>query len=186
MRIEISALLQKEGQREELTFSTEHGIPLEDFGSYHFTAPLAFKGTLLSEADRIVRLRGEIIVNWQSACVRCLNEVTREEVILVDEQIYPPGYHAELNRSYAEYGLDYTDPEDPLGHEELMFHDGTHVELDKLFSDLVLLALPIGVYCADDCPGLCPTCGRRLDDAACHCENSLRANSPFDKLLELL
>ena len=38
------------------------------------------------------------------------------------------------------------------------------IDLEPLIRDAVVLALPLAPVCRDDCPGLCPDCGARLDD----------------------
>lgn len=53
-------------------------------------------------------------------------------------------------------------------------------DLDILPSlrEQVLLQQEPRVICEADCPGLCPNCGRRLDDPECHCDLSEEADSP--------
>ena len=36
---------------------------------------------------------------------------------------------------------------------------GDELDLEPLARDAVLLELPLAPLCAEDCPGLCPTCG---------------------------
>lgn len=159
---------------------------MKDFGSYKFPELLSFRGELSSETDGILHLRGEISLTYDSECVRCLRPVHETIVIPVDEEIYPLGYKADLHRLFP-----VLDPEELADNtaddpEEMVFHDNKYVDLEKLLQDQALLALPIGVYCESDCPGLCPTCGRRKDDPDCHCEETVVINSPFDKLRELM
>jgi uncharacterized protein len=33
----------------------------------------------------------------------------------------------------------------------------------------VLLALPLKIVCRDDCKGLCPQCGKNLNEGPCAC-----------------
>lgn len=188
MKIAVSSLLQEAGLSEEIRLDKSEGLMIEDFASYHFPEPLSFEGELVSEQGRILRLRGSIKIVWEAACDLCLRKVRREEEIPVDEQIFPPGY-VENSVRHLHYGgeLYEEEEEECLDPEELPEHDGRFFSPDKLFEDLVLLYLPIGVKCSEDCPGLCPHCGRRRDDPACHCEEKQKkAPGPFDKLAELL
>jgi uncharacterized protein len=52
--------------------------------------------------------------------------------------------------------------------EELF--DGRQIDLDPILQEQVLLALPMNVVCREDCKGLCPMCGRDLNESACSCE----------------
>ena len=54
----------------------------------------------------------------------------------------------------------------PLRHDE--------IDLDQPIRDLVVPELPLVPLCADDCLGLCPTCGANLNDAACDCAAEAR------------
>jgi len=37
----------------------------------------------------------------------------------------------------------------------------------------LLLALPMGLVCREDCKGLCSSCGQPLNEGACDCKPSL-------------
>lgn len=44
------------------------------------------------------------------------------------------------------------------------------IDLGEGFREQLFLALPMRTLCRPDCPGLCPRCGRRLDQGECNCE----------------
>ncbi len=58
------------------------------------------------------------------------------------------------------------------------------VDLDKLFTDEMLLYFPSKVVCSEDCNGLCSVCGNKKSDG-CSCENR-ETDSRFDVLKQLL
>lgn len=45
------------------------------------------------------------------------------------------------------------------------------IDLDKTAYDALVLALPTKILCKEDCLGLCPTCGKNLNDGECGCNN---------------
>jgi uncharacterized protein len=45
------------------------------------------------------------------------------------------------------------------------------LDVAPLVRQEVILATPIGVLCRPDCAGLCPTCGRNLNDGPCDCDH---------------
>ena len=45
------------------------------------------------------------------------------------------------------------------------------IDLDKTAYDALVLALPTKILCKEDCLGLCPTCGKNLNDGDCGCNN---------------
>jgi uncharacterized protein len=81
-------------------------------------------------------------------CTRCLDPV--EDEIEVD-----------LQELYA-----YDDEDDDPGEddEEVSRLERDLLDLEPLVRDAVVLALPFGPLCRDDCPGLCVECGARLAD----------------------
>ena len=52
---------------------------------------------------------------------------------------------------------------------EFALYEGDHVDLAPLVREQVLLALVERPLCAEDCRGLCPSCGANLNQAACRC-----------------
>lgn len=84
----------------------------------------------------------ETVVTAQ--CGRCLEPV-RSVVVADVQELF--GYRP--------------DPED----DEAPTLAGDLIDLEPLIRDAVVLALPLNPLCADDCAGLCPGCGVRLDDA---------------------
>lgn len=188
MKIEIRSLLGSSGESEPLVLEASDRLFLEDFASYHFPEPLTFAGDITAENGGILRLRGSLRLVWEASCDRCLKPLRREEKIPVDEQIFPAGYYADSSH-HMHYGGEgiAEEEEDNLDPEELPTHDGRYFSPDKLFADLVLLYLPIAVYCSENCQGLCPQCGRPKGDPACHCaEKAEKVPGPFDKLADLL
>jgi uncharacterized protein len=72
-----------------------------------------------------------------------------------------------------------------LGEElEVGWYQGKELALDRFFDEVVALALPIVPLCDEDCPGLCPVCGRDLSTQDCNCEPTL-PDSPFAALAAL-
>lgn len=82
-------------------------------------------------------------------CTRCLEsleedlEVDMQELFAYDDEGRRPG----------------ADEDEELGRVE-----GELIDLEPLLRDAVVLALPFGPLCREDCPGLCPECGARLAD----------------------
>jgi len=90
-----------------------------------------------------VLVTGEVHAPIQAECGRCLDPV--EDDVDVDVQ--------EL---FTYERVDASD-EQPL----LV---GDFIDLEPLVRDAIVLGLPANPVCAEDCPGLCATCGARLAD----------------------
>src|SRR5690349_18253202 len=98
------------------------------------------EGVLVSGTAR-VRLAG--------GCVRCLDPVTSELEVPIQEL-----YHYPDRRPVS--GADRrSGPDDEDGTARL---EGDLLDLEPVQRDAVVLALPFQPVCRDDCPGLCIVC----------------------------
>ena len=67
------------------------------------------------------------------------------------------------------------------GDYDLRVIEGDELDLDELiYSDIILLT-PTKFLCKEDCKGLCPTCGKNLNEGDCAC-----AKQQTDPRLEAL
>lgn len=60
------------------------------------------------------------------------------------------------------------------GHEGSAEEDsyriaGKEIHLEPMLRDALTLALPLNPLCRPDCKGLCPSCGRNLNEGPCEC-----------------
>ncbi|WP_179951075.1 YceD family protein [Xylanimonas oleitrophica] len=90
-------------------------------------------------------------------CVRCLDPVTREVTVRVQELFAYP----ERQQAAVESG------DDELEDEESVL-DGDLADIEPAVRDSVVTALPFQPLCRPDCPGLCSECGARLADDPDH------------------
>jgi uncharacterized protein len=95
-----------------------------------------------------VLVTGTAKVALAGECSRCLDPMQDELEVDVQEL-------------YA-YDDEHDDPAE--ADEEAGRLDGDLLDLEPLVRDAVVLALPFGPLCRDDCPGLCVECGARLAD----------------------
>ncbi|GII31667.1 YceD family protein [Planotetraspora mira] len=83
-------------------------------------------------------------------CSRCLDPLTSEIEVDFQELFY--------------YSADDALPGGAGGEDDL-FLDGELLDLEPVFRDAVVLALPLSPVCSDDCAGLCTECGVKLAEA---------------------
>ncbi len=59
-----------------------------------------------------------------------------------------------------------------LSSQELdeFFYEGDAINLEEIFREQVLLALPMYPRCTPECQGLCPSCGANLNQGNCGCD----------------
>ena len=92
-----------------------------------------------------VLVTGSAIVPIGGECARCLDPLA-----------------SSVDVSFTELYRYETDPEDDDDEGPVL--DGDKLDLEQVFRDAVVLALPLSPLCREDCPGLCATCGARLAD----------------------
>ncbi|MFI5100408.1 MAG: YceD family protein [Actinomycetes bacterium] len=95
-----------------------------------------------------VLVTGTARVHVEGECVRCLDPVSSEQEVRVQELYYYP----DQNIDDGEAGR----------------LEGDYLDLEPLLRDAVVLGLPFRPVCRDDCPGLCSECGAKLADHPGH------------------
>jgi len=105
-----------------------------------------------------IRLCGRLQAGLELQCARCLEPVP-QEISRDFELLYRPR-GADAGRDE----LSVTDAEAEIG-----YYDGEGILLEDVLREQVLLALPLKVTCREDCKGLCPHCGRNLNQEQCCC-----------------
>jgi uncharacterized protein len=43
------------------------------------------------------------------------------------------------------------------------------LDLDEELREVLILEMPMRFLCSEDCPGLCPKCGKPKRDGSCNC-----------------
>jgi uncharacterized protein len=105
-----------------------------------------------------IRLRGKIATSLEVSCARCLDPVT-QDVKREFELLYRP-----LGTDAGKDELSVTDAEAEIG-----YYQGEGLLLEDVLREQVLLAVPIKITCRQDCKGLCPHCGKNLNQEQCSC-----------------
>ena len=109
-----------------------------------------------------IRLRGHLSAGLELQCARCLEPVT-QEIKREFELLYRP-----LGADAGKDELSVTDAEAEIG-----YYQGEGLLLEDVLREQVLLALPLKVTCRADCTGLCPQCGKNLNQEQCSCSREV-------------
>ncbi len=108
--------------------------------------------------------KGHLIV----ACSRCVNEVRLD----IDEQLrvtfMPPSEMPADDTESSEEGAEVSTED-----LDLFPFDGERIDLEPLFREQFVLAVPYAPLCREDCRGLCPQCGIDLNTGTCACEKPI-------------
>jgi uncharacterized protein len=110
-------------------------------------APLEVDVRLESVTEGVL-VTGTVNAALTGECARCLDPLSDEIVVDVQELF-----------AWPNSVTDATTTEDELPRIE-----AEHLNLEPAIRDAIVLALPWTPVCREDCAGLCPDCGGRLDD----------------------
>ena len=58
----------------------------------------------------------------------------------------------------------------PLPEAEYAVEDTGFLDLAPLLREEAILAIPMDALCRPDCAGLCPECGKNLNEGPCDCQ----------------
>ncbi|MGE5580971.1 MAG: YceD family protein [Bacillota bacterium] len=131
----------------------------------HFTCPVEIQGTVTNTGEGFL-VKARVTFSYKVNCSRCLKEFTANQETEVLEQFVPGPVN----------------PED----DELVSHfNGDYIDLKEFISEELLLSLPMNFICSPECRGLCPTCGKDLNQGNCQCVPE-QTNPQFEKLRNLL
>jgi len=97
-----------------------------------------------------VLVSGTVTGPVEGECGRCLRLIG-DTVAVPIQELY----------AYEHSTTDETTDDDEVGRVH-----GDLIDLEPALRDAVVLALPVNPLCRDDCPGLCPDCGRPRDELA--------------------
>jgi uncharacterized protein len=121
-----------------------------DAASPSITGDIAVEIDLESTVDDI-GLTGTIGVPWTGHCRRCLKPLAETLIVGVEER-------------YAD---------DPGPESDAFPIERGQIDLRPMVREEVLLAVDEARLCRDDCPGLCPVCGKDVSVEPCDCDSTL-------------
>jgi uncharacterized protein len=112
------------------------------------------------------KFQGEVTV----ACSRCIEPVRlpieeQLRVTFMPRHELPAEDEDAPDAGEADEGAEVTE-----GDLDLFPYDGEVIDLEPLFREQFVLAVPYAPLCREDCKGLCPQCGIDRNTGTCSCE----------------
>ena len=104
----------------------------------------------------LLLVRGKLRGVLKLACVRCLSACEQPFEIEVAEEFATEDTASDVAT------IDRDEPEVAAIADYVL-------DVKELARQQTALAVPMAFVCQPDCPGLCPTCGKRLADGGCEC-----------------
>lgn len=128
-----------------------------------------------TNTGRLIVAKGSLSTRVELDCSRCLETLTAPVNVKIDEQLPISSLQGLLEGSEAEISEEEKEP---------LFEDNIF-DLSEFIRQAVLVEVPIRPLCDEACKGLCPTCGRNMNEGPCDCPVNIEA-SPFAVLADLM
>lgn len=149
MELDVSSILHTPGS--VLPYEMSLDLRNETFGSCKpVSDPVQCTGQVRNTAGVLV-LTGSLTTTLHGVCDRCAKEFDREVRFPVEAVLA-----RELNN------------EEDCDQWTFLL-DGDRADLDEIMTTAFVLSMDSKLLCREDCQGLCPRCGRDLNDGPCGC-----------------
>ncbi|GMK43337.1 YceD family protein [Paenibacillus glycanilyticus] len=103
-----------------------------------------------------ITVEGELSIDWELACSRCLDPVKLHTVIPVSDQFKPASEQDEEEKEEDE-------------DNDVIAVAGDRLDLKPYVEEVLQLFMPFAPLCSNDCKGLCQNCGQNLNEQKCGC-----------------
>ncbi len=119
----------------------------------------------LTKVDDRVVVQGTVSARVYLVCGRCLDEFPHEVrgEFCVE---YRPETSVPDKRGRSDHELTRSEL-------DVVLYTGDTIDTRAVMAEQVLLGIPMGARCRDDCRGVCPTCGADLNREECACHRSV-------------
>ncbi|UVT21820.1 MAG: DUF177 domain-containing protein [Nitrospira sp.] len=156
-------------------------------------ADVSIRGTLavgldLRAIERTIYVTGVVEGTAVRQCVRCLKDFEDPMAFSLRvayereakaTPVTPKRDDVRKKKMAAQVEVDTEEQND-----DLYYFTGDHLELAPMLREQLILAAPMHPLCSEDCLGLCPRCGKDLNEGPCGCVEA-PTGGPFHVLREM-
>lgn len=152
MLINLTEYFESQGKHAEISIPYEPDVFNDGFRDLPVASKEDLKLSITNIGGDKLELKGNMSVTLEGACDRCLSKVTFDVPVEFEYSVVKPdGYH---------------EPDD----DDMDFMNGYDLDTQTLINNELIMSLPMKVLCKETCKGLCPVCGKNLNDGECGCD----------------
>jgi len=115
----------------------------------------------LTRIDQRILVQGKVTIDVPLVCSRCLQPFSCSIPINIEEEYYPT---IDINTGTK------LPPPDESG--SFTINDHHILDLTEAIRQYKVIALPMKPLCQEECAGICPTCGKNLNEGPCDCPSN--------------
>ena len=156
LELDLSDVRSVKGGKQSYQMTAEAFDFLMNGVAYH--EPIVVELTVTHE-DKFLSMKGHVSTVVEAICSRCLEPVVIPVESDVEEQLlYAKDVSLFSHLAFGEV------------EEEYFIYDNDTLDITDIIREIILAELPQKVLCRDDCRGLCPKCGKNLNQGDCGCD----------------
>ncbi len=174
MKIDITTLMNKRAEKIGFDYgldpaSVDCGVILPE--DITVLPPVNVRGTV-KDMNNCLSLSCEVRADYRTVCDRCLDDI---------EGVLEFGMEKTVSNDEAPEGF-----EDDPTFDDVVFVNESSIDIDAAVVEEIALRLPAYHVCSEDCPGLCPRCGKKRVEGGCTCKNEKEIDPRLKILQKLL
>ena len=150
MHIDLKPMLRGEITRMPIDFPIEPEAPY----GVSFDGDVRIIGEITNQGG-YMRLVATAEIPYSGVCARCLTGVSGLYTMPFERTVVTEGT---LTEEQEEDNVD----------EYVILQNGM-LDIDDSVREALILTFPMRLLCEEDCPGLCPKCGKSLKEGSCGC-----------------
>lgn len=150
MTLDMGPMLRGETDRIKIDYM----LKPESVKGAEFTDDAHVTGEITDDGG-YMQMKLEATLPFRTVCARCLSPVEDE-------------FRMEFVRTVADEGT-LTDEQLEDNVDEYVVIQHGKLDVDEELREDLILEFPMRILCSEDCPGLCPKCGKPLRDGDCGC-----------------
>lgn len=174
LRIDLAEIIRTVGKQQVYQID-EPPYTDEDV---EYVAPIRGRITV-TNSGRLLLVRGFIDTVVSLECARCLADIRQPVHATLEEQYSLSEVENATYHDVSPAVVADEENEIPPG-----LFNGNVLNLGVLIRQAVILNSPLSPLCRESCAGLCPTCGKNLNEGACACPKT--SGRPLASLADLL
>ena len=157
MKLDLRSMLAGECDLLPVHFTLQPSVSSEDrndrLWGVRFPSPMSVNGEIINTAG-YMRMSLDLSLDYVAPCARCLCDVNGSFTFHLDKTVATRG---QLSGTDEEKWDDYAIVEDGF------------LDMDEELLELLEMEFPMRILCREDCKGLCPRCGKDLNEGPCQC-----------------
>lgn len=156
LELDISRIRSVKGSVETFHLETAAFDFMDD--DWQLAKPLVIDVTI-SHEGQFLGLRGNASTAVKGICSRCLEPVVVPvECSFAEQLLYAKDVSLFSHLAVGEV------------EEKYFIYDNDTLDITDIIRESILAVLPLKILCNDDCRGLCPKCGKNLNQGQCDCD----------------